>query len=682
MGARTVWQANGPQEALTIAASERIDLMLCGLNFTVKEGQEFLDDLAALGLKFSIVLTGPVNRVLLASLTALGLNLGLPVLGSLEKPIAVNLLQEMLDRQWHHEERAPSEIAPISPQDMLRGLENQEFFLYYQPIVSIKNRALVACEALLRWQHPEFGLLRSSAFLHLMDHPDINEQVTLWVFERGLKDMRRWMEQGLWLGLYVNLSERFLNAQRAANKLLEVACDYVDIEPRLVTFDVTESSLIEPTHAMVSNLSLLRAKGFGLALDSYSACTTVEQVSLVPFSDLKMTPSLLTGSEGDGSGELLAATLKLARELDLVLVAEGIERSQDWELVSSIGCHLAQGYLISRPMDARKFLQWAQTHATDRLSGGAFEARMATGNEEAGDTETIRPMGPTPGLDFGPSDAIRVGGTLGPYRLDALLGQGGLGKVFLAVDTRLLRRVAVKVGLHDDLSDESRKRFVREARALARVQHPGVVTIYEIGMEPCYYIVMEVLEGMDLERVLRKRVLRGAPLAPAQAQDYAIQMLEALAAVHVKGIIHRDLKPSNIMLGKNGRLKIMDFGIAKILEEDPKLTQPGQICGTPQYLSPEQIDVNLGGAEMRSDLFAVGTILYEMLTGQHTVILASLSQILSQLLLRVPPSPHEVNPFVPRTISDVCMKALEKDKERRYPSAEAFLAALKAIKLD
>jgi EAL domain-containing protein (putative c-di-GMP-specific phosphodiesterase class I)/CheY-like chemotaxis protein len=656
VGVMFVREAGTREEAVQIASSEAIDLVFCGLQLSVMDGLEFLGDLAEIGQSISVILSGEVSPLLLESVTTLGRNLGVPVLGVLEKPVSVKSLQEMLERQWEQNESplASKLLSRMTHTDVLRGLDEQELSLHFQPTVSLKNRGLVGCEALLRWNHPELGVLSAESFLETLEHEDIAERITHLVVERSLEALRFWMQHGLWLGVYVNLSEAFLSMRGAANQILALAFDYPEIEPRLVTFDVTEEALANPSELMLQNLERLRAKGFNLALDNYTACATLEQVRRVPFTDLKLNPSLMMASSRQTSvREMIGDCLRLAATLDLVLVAEGVERGEDWDLVASLGCHLAQGFLIAKPMEAEAFLNWATRFEGAQVTHSSDETTAASADVEPD-----------------------VGMMLGHYRLDGLLGQGGLGKVFLATDTRLLRSVALKVCLDRELSAGTLDRFVQEARALARVQHPGVVTIYEIGLEPCHYIVMEVLAGLGLDQALDK----DGALPPRQAVEYTIQILEALQAVHAKGIVHRDLKPSNIMLDDAGRLRIMDFGIAKILEDDTKITQTGHFCGTPQYMAPEQIDSTMGGIDARADLFAVGTILYEMLTGQPTVTATGLNQILTALLLKVPSSPSELNPRVPKEISDLCMHALLKPKDQRFQSAGAFLEALRLLK--
>src|SRR5215469_2904273 len=191
-----------------------------------------------------------------------------------------------------------------------------------------------------------------------------------------------------------------------------------------------------------------------------------------------------------------------------------------------------------------------------------------------------------------------AGATLGPYRIESKLGEGGMGEVFCAVDTRLGRLVAIKFA-HEQFS----ARFEREARAISSLNHPNICTLYDVGPN---YLVMELVEGETIAARLKSGAL---PIKTALL--YATQILAALVEAHEKGIIHRDLKPSNIMIAKSG-IKVLDFGLAKS-EQDETVTASHMVMGTPGYMAPEQREGK--PADARSDIYSFGCVLYEMLTG-------------------------------------------------------------------
>jgi CheY-like chemotaxis protein/predicted Ser/Thr protein kinase len=260
------------------------------------------------------------------------------------------------------------------------------------------------------------------------------------------------------------------------------------------------------------------------------------------------------------------------------------------------------------------------------------------------------------------ASTLKVGEMVNHYRLSSLLGEGGMGRVFRATDERLLREVALKV-MSGEMNRESNQRFLTEARAVARVAHPNVITIYEIGDLPCPYLAMELVDGKELDDYTA-----GQALKPTEAVRLAQQIAEALAAVHERGILHRDLKPGNIMVCPDCRVKVMDFGLAKIEELNQKLTRTGDIWGTPQYMSPEHFDPSLGEVDACSDQYALATVFYELLTGQLPFKSLAMAALIFEVLSKKPRHPSELNPLVPRELADICLRGLSKQKSDRFPS--------------
>ncbi|HEX8171313.1 MAG TPA: protein kinase [Thermoanaerobaculia bacterium] len=274
--------------------------------------------------------------------------------------------------------------------------------------------------------------------------------------------------------------------------------------------------------------------------------------------------------------------------------------------------------------------------------------------------------------------------TLGPYQIIGLLGEGGMGVVYRARDTRLGRDVAIKVLTNvAAFGDRERLlRFEQEARATGMLNHPNLLTIYDVGRDAdgAPFLVSELLEG----ETLTSRLARG-PLSPRKAVDAALQMAQGLAAAHEKGIVHRDLKPDNIFLTRDGRLKILDFGIAKLSpmagREGPTFemasTEPGMVMGTVGYMSPEQVRGE--SVDHRSDLFSLGTIFFEMLTGARAFKRDSAIETLSAILKEEPPELSDLLPNIPPPLERLVRRCLEKDRELRFQSARDLAFNLETL---
>ena len=254
---------------------------------------------------------------------------------------------------------------------------------------------------------------------------------------------------------------------------------------------------------------------------------------------------------------------------------------------------------------------------------------------------------------------------LGRYRIVSELGRGAMGVVYKAHDPVLDRTVALKtIMLGDDVEEreEFQSRFFQEAKAAGRLNHPALITIYDFGEEGSLaYMAMELLDGTELS----KRMAQGSLPVP-EAISIAEQVAEGLAFAHDNGVIHRDIKPGNITLLPRGRVKIMDFGIARLKTSDLK-TQLGVRLGTPKYMSPEQS--NGGTIDHRTDIFSLGIVLYEMLTGARLFQGDSLPQVLHNVATFVPPPPSRLKPEVSSLLDLVVMRALAKKPEERYGSA-------------
>jgi serine/threonine-protein kinase len=266
--------------------------------------------------------------------------------------------------------------------------------------------------------------------------------------------------------------------------------------------------------------------------------------------------------------------------------------------------------------------------------------------------------------------------TLSHYRVERLIGAGGMGEVYLAADTTLHRKAALKLLPLRFTQDEERvKRFKREARAASALNHPNIITIYEIGeADGVHFMATEFIEGENL----RQRIAHGTrPLS--EVIDVGVGAANALGAAHDAGIIHRDIKPENIMVRPDGYVKVLDFGLAKLMDEASlRDSSTGGVMGTLMYISPEQARGQQ--PDSRSDLYSLGAVLYEMLTGRPPVTGDNFLEMAMSIASRRPEPPSSVVPGIPPELDRIVLKALEKEPSSRYASARQFVADLRTLR--
>ncbi|HEV2718811.1 MAG TPA: protein kinase [Thermoanaerobaculia bacterium] len=260
---------------------------------------------------------------------------------------------------------------------------------------------------------------------------------------------------------------------------------------------------------------------------------------------------------------------------------------------------------------------------------------------------------------------------IGKYQLQDLLGKGGMGEVWRAVDESLKREVAVKVLPAATAADpDFRARFLREARLAARLNHPHIATIFAVEEHDSeLYLVMELVKGESLDRVIAR-----GPIAPSKAIEIMLEVASAIAEAHAFGIIHRDIKPENIMIAANG-VKVLDFGVAREIHGS-KLTQVGVVMGTPDYMSPEQVQGRLLDAQ--SDIFSLGTVLYEMLSGRKPFEGDSAVDVFIEIVSK----PHPPLTNVPRFVAAAVDRCLAKNPADRFRSAAELAEALSFLEPD
>src|SRR5881392_3052845 len=350
--------------------------------------------------------------------------------------------------------------------------------------------------------------------------------------------------------------------------------------------------------------------------------------------------------------------------------------------------------LNQKPEQVARFVDTAC--GGDELLRRKVEALLASHQRAGGFIETSAVGITTRIIENGQADLL-VDRTIGHYKISKRIGTGGMGEVYLATDVTAGRKAALKLLPERFTGDAERlKRFQQEAHAVVGLNHPNILTVYEIGEDhSIHYIASELIEG----ETLRERLTRG-PMQLSEAVDLAIQMASALAAAHNAGIVHRDIKPENIMLRPDGYVKVLDFGIAKLAEQELPATMPrdealslvetnlGSILGTVRYMSPEQAR----GAQVdkATDIWSLGVVLYEMVTGhapftgdppsQSYGAAGTPKEVMASILEKEPPPLTRYIPHAPAELQQIVSKTLRKDRTERYRSAQDLLKALKDLR--
>jgi TolB-like protein/Flp pilus assembly protein TadD len=339
---------------------------------------------------------------------------------------------------------------------------------------------------------------------------------------------------------------------------------------------------------------------------------------------------------------------------------------------------------IARPPEERASFLGEECHGDESLRK-QVEA-MVKSHERSGDFIESPAFAVAPELLIDEPTGDLIGQSIGHYRIESLLGVGGMGEVYLARDERLGRKIALKL-LPEHLTADERQlsRFKTEARTASALNHPNILTVHEIGAEGNrHFIATEFIEGITLRALLRR-----GRMNLHDALEIAVQVASALAAAHETGVVHRDVKPENIMLRPDGYVKVLDFGIAKLTEQHPGSdsheigtttlqTQPGLLLGTAHYMSPEQTRGQK--ADVRSDIWSLGVVLYEMVGGVPPFTGETPSDCIASILTTQPPPLSEVSPNVPMKLHAIVQKALRKNSDERYQTIKEMLADLRRLK--
>jgi len=361
LGVRQVIEAADGREALEKIreSSWPVDVVLCDLDMPGMDGVQFIRHLAEDQLVTSIILQSGLESQLIASVEGMARAHGLTVLGTIEKPVTAQKLYNLLSRYKPGAVPRKAAAPSVTEADLRRGLSENEFVAYYQPKVEFQTLKLAGVEALARWRHKERGLLLPGTFIDVAERTGLISALTVRMLELGFAQLRTWADRGFSTPIALNLSLAYLGSADVADTINALAAK-AGISSKQVTLEVTESTVTTNLANVLENLARLRMRGFGISIDDYgTGFSSMQQLSRIPFTELKIDQSFVTGATNRPNLRvILESSLQLAHKLGLKAVAEGIEKDEEWALLKSLNCDLAQGYFIARPMPGDAVPDW------------------------------------------------------------------------------------------------------------------------------------------------------------------------------------------------------------------------------------------------------------------------------------------------------------------------------------
>lgn len=363
MGVRKIDQAPEGQAALNILLErmEPVDIVISDLDMPNMDGMELIRHLGEQESVGSVILTSGLDASLINSVESMARAYGIDLLGGIEKPVTQAKLNRLFKRFLldgaYKQVRKPPPLIPVA--DIQRGMQSFEFHPYYQPKVDIASGKVVGAEALVRWLHPQQGVILPSQFIPQMEEAGQMDDLTWMVLAGAATHCRLLRQAGFDMTVAVNLSLRSLTHTGIAERVVDILRG-ADLDPCHMVLEVTETAAVSNIGHVLENLARLRMKGFGLSIDDYgTGYSSMQQLSRIPFSELKIDRAFVAdAARQDRLEVMVGASLEMARKLGLRSVAEGVESRTDWELLSRLQCDVAQGYFIARPMPFDKLCQW------------------------------------------------------------------------------------------------------------------------------------------------------------------------------------------------------------------------------------------------------------------------------------------------------------------------------------
>ena len=370
LGVQMIYEASSGLEALELLSLLVLppDLLIIDLEMPGMDGVELIQQLQQRRLAIPLIVASSRESSLIQSVETLARNLGLPVLAGLQKPLRAGPVRAALDRYGPaiasmRETPADDPATAISPSALAAAIEAGEIDVHYQPKVDIRTGIVRGVEALARWHRPGIGFVRPDRFIALAEQEGLIHPLTISVMEQSLAQAAGWNAHGLKLSMAINLSPSLLDRPSLVQEITSLA-SLNALPASQVVLEITESSVVDCMGAALGVLARLRLKGFGLSIDDYgTGFSSMQQLARIPFTELKIDRSFVHGAhQRSNLRVILQSALDMARQLDLVTVAEGIETVEDWRLLQDCGCVIGQGYLIAKPMPASEMRPWLKRH--------------------------------------------------------------------------------------------------------------------------------------------------------------------------------------------------------------------------------------------------------------------------------------------------------------------------------
>jgi len=367
LGVEMIYEAGDGHEALALLALLKMppSLVIVDLEMPGMDGVEFIQQLTVRNLNFPLIVASSRERSLLASVETMVEALGMQVLGALQKPLNQEKILGALNSVTSHLSRPQKDtMSPAVCESELAGaLRNREVIAYYQPKVDIRTGMLKGVEALARWMHPHAGMIPPNHFVPLAEQSGQIHELTLSMLDQAMAQAALWNERGLSLKVAVNLSPLSLDIPGFVQKVCDLLALHA-LRADQVVLEITESSVVANLGSALGTLARFRLKGFGLSIDDYgTGFSSMQQLARIPFTELKIDRSFVHGAHArQNLRVILQSALDMAKRLELVTVAEGIETMEDWRLLQDSGCTIGQGYLIGKPMPANELPIWLKGH--------------------------------------------------------------------------------------------------------------------------------------------------------------------------------------------------------------------------------------------------------------------------------------------------------------------------------